>query len=431
MSAAHDAVPDATPTTEPELDVVLVGNDIGSYALARAFHERYRIRPTLVTRVLTGAVQHSSILNYAIPTDTGGREVILAELERIGAERAARGIRPILLANTDSWVSYFTEHADTLTRWYDFPVVPREVLDLISDKISFDEICRELDIPSPRTLIADFRDADHHADDDNTDWILGEFDLPFPVVAKAALSSEYELLQFPGKEKVYKVDTPAELTEILHRVKAAGFRDRFVIQELIPGDDSTVRSITAYMDRSGTATLLATAQVLLQEHTPLLVGNPAAMVTTPYPELMDQAERLLRRVGYHGFANFDVKVDPRDGVAKFFEMNPRIGRNNYYVTAAGANVAEFIVDDLVHGISREPVHVTRQVLYTVLPLRLVRKYLDDEHRDLLRRVSRTGGVHHPMGNRDGWRRLGYRLTSLANHVRKFRQYYPEPTDTGF
>ena len=57
----------------------------------------------------------------------------------------------------------------------------------------------------------------------------------------------------------------------------------------------------------------------------------------------------LGRDGYRGYANFDVKVDPRDGLAKFFEVNPRIGRNNYSVTGAGANVARFVVAVLQQG----------------------------------------------------------------------------------
>lgn len=411
--------------TTPEFDVVLVGNDIGTYAYARAFHERYGVRPTLVTRVLVGAVRDSSLVDYALVPEDAGREGVLAELERLGRRGKERGRPTLLLCNADSWVTFFTEHAEELKQWFEVAILDREILDLVADKIAFDDICRDLDIPTPRTLIADFRDAD------DLDWDPGEFDLPFPVVAKAALSAEYELLQFPGKEKVFKVDTPQQLTEILHRVRDAGFRDRFAIQELIPGDDTTVRSITAYVDSAGEVTLIASAQVLLQEHTPLLVGNPAAMITTPYPEMMEQASRLLRKVGYHGYANFDVKVDPRDGVAKFFEVNPRVGRNNYYVTAAGANIAQFVVADLIEKRRMEPVVVTRQVIYSILPLFLVRKYLNREQRNLLARVKRTGGVHHPLGNRDSLRRTLYRHLSGVKQVPKFRRYYPKQSETGF
>ena len=47
--------------------------------------------------------------------------------------------------------------------------------------------------------------------------------------------------------------------------------------------------------------------------------------------MLAQARTFLAATGYRGFANFDVKVDPRTGVFRFFEVNPRIGRNNYYI----------------------------------------------------------------------------------------------------
>lgn len=409
----------------PDFDVVLIGNDWGTYAYARAFHEQYGVRASLITRALTGAVDHSTLIDYLRVDPSLGVDGVLAELDRYGRAAHERGRRTILLCNSDYYVSVFTENKDMLQRWYEVAIVDRETLDLVADKVSFDDLCRDLDIPSPRTLVADFRDADA------AEWNPGTFDIPFPVVAKPALSSEYELLQFPGKEKVYKVDTAQDLTEILYRVRDAGFRDRFVIQELIPGDDTTMRSITAYVDSHGEVTLMATAQVLLQEHTPLLVGNPAAMITTPYPEMMEQATRLLQRVGYHGFANFDVKVDPRDGVAKFFEVNPRIGRNNYYVTAAGANVAQFVVADLIENRRIEPVVVTREVLYSLVPQLLLRRYLDAEHRSLVARVKKSGGIHHPLDNNDSWQRTRYRVLSKINHIKKFQQHYRKASESGF
>jgi D-aspartate ligase len=202
------------------------------------------------------------------------------------------------------------------------------------------------------------------------------------------------------------------------------------VQELIPGDDTAMRSITAYVDQRGEVSLLATAQVLLQEHQPLAIGNPAAMVTTPYPDLMEQAERLLKHVGYRGFANFDVKVDPRDGVAKFFEVNPRIGRNNYYVTAAGANVAEFITGDLIEGREMDQVVVRNEILYSVLPMFLLRRYLSPELKALVKRVTRKG-VFHPLVTHDSLKRKAYVAAAKANYVKKYAKYYPRPTDSGF
>jgi len=407
-----------------DFDLVMLGTDIGTYALARAFHEHYGVRSTVISRVIGGPIKNSRIIDTIDLGLDAQRSDTLAALEREGRRRKEAGRTTLLLHNADSFARMVTDNAEWLSQWYVMPDVRKDVLDLIADKIEFGRVCTELGIPVPRSLVQDFSGAD--ADD----WEPDEVDLDYPLVAKPAVGAAYEHLVFDGKKKIYKVDSPQHLREIFARVRAAGFRDRFVLQELIPGDDTAMRSITAYVDQSGEVTLLATARVLLQEHTPLALGNPAAMITTPYPELMEQAERLLKHVGYRGFANFDVKVDPRDGVMKFFEMNPRIGRNNFYVTAAGANVAEFVVADLIENRRLEQVVVRNEILYTVLPVPLIRRYLDPELRVLLKRAA-ARGVHHPLKYPDTLWRRGYVALALANQVKKYRDHYPKATDTGF
>jgi D-aspartate ligase len=411
-------------TSEPDFDVVLLGTDIGIYALARAFHERYGLTSTVISRVVAGPINWSSFIETVELGEDAQRADTLAALERVGTERKAAGRTTLLLSNADSFSRMLSEQAEWLSQWYVVPAVDGPVLDMIADKIEFGRVCEELGIPVPRTLVQDFGTAD------DPGWAPDTVDLTFPVVAKPAVGAAYEGLRFEGKNKIYKVDTPEELLDIFARVRGAGFRDRFVVQELIPGDDTAMRSITAYVDQRGEVTLLATAQVLLQEHQPLAIGNPAAMVTTPYPDLMEQAARLLQHVGYRGFANFDVKVDPRDGVAKFFEVNPRIGRNNYYVTAAGANVAEFITGDLIQGRELDQVVVRNEILYSVLPMFLLRRYLSPELKALVKKVTRKG-VFHPLVTHDSLKRKAYVAAAKANYVKKYATYYPRPTDSGF
>lgn len=413
-----------TVNPDPDFDVVLLGTDIGIYGLARAFHERYGIVSTVISRVIAGPIKNSRIIHTIDIGETSERPETLAALEREGKKRKAAGRTTLLLSNADTFSRMISEQAEWLRQWYVVPAVDQDVLDMTADKVEFARVCEELDIPSPRTLTQDFSGADA------ADWEPEAVDLDFPVVAKPAVGAHYEGLKFEGKQKIFLVDTPQRLREIFGLVRGAGFRDRFVVQELIPGDDTAMRSITAYVDSSGEATLLATAQVLLQEHQPLAIGNPAAMVTTPFPELMEQAERFLKHVGYRGFANFDVKLDPRDGVMKFFEMNPRIGRNNYYVTAAGANVAEFITTDLIEKESHEPVVVRNEILYSVLPQPLLRRYLSGEAKAAHARAS-AKGVHHPLVYRDSLWRKAYVAAAKANYFKKYAKYYPKPTDSGF
>lgn len=409
-----------------DLQPVMLGADIGVYGLARAFHEQYAVRSIVVSGAALGPVAHSRIVDNVLVADGHDPRQLVDALLRVA--RTHTGSRLVLLANSDWLVRVVVQHRAELEPHYVVPFLSEDLLDRISDKATFAEIATELGIAVPHTVVQDFADADA------PDWAPVPVDIAYPLIAKAASSADYQDVEFAGKKKVFEIRSADELAALWVSLRDAGFRGRFVVQEMIPGDDTQMRSITAYVDGCGVITLLCSAHVLLEEHTPSGLGNPAAMVVTREDAMLDQARTFLRGVGYIGFANFDVKVDPRDGSFRFFEVNPRIGRNNYYVTAAGANVARFLVEDRVAGREVEPVVVDTAVLYSILPHRLLLRYvLDPALAARVRGLIRAGRVAHPLRYRRdaGVRRRWYAFAAGVNQVRKFRRHYPKVTATGF
>ena len=206
------------------------------------------------------------------------------------------------------------------------------------------------------------------------------------------------------------------------------------MQELIPGDNTQMRSITAYVDSHGEVTLLGSARVLLEDHLPTMIGNPVAMITEQFPKLWEDAKKFLKHTGYRGFANFDVKIDPRDGRSLFFEINPRIGRNSYYMAAGGLNALEPMVYDLVEGKQLKPRTLKNEVLYSLVPFPLLLHYVSDKKvrarlwRLLWERkiVDPTLSKAEPSLSRSLLLH-GQRL----NQYRKFAKYYPKATDTSY
>ncbi len=409
---------------------VAVGGDIGVYALLRAFHEQYGSRSLVLSSVATRAMTDSTFITNVVTPGIDEPETLVAALEKVAAEHP--GARLLLLTNADWYVRAIIEHRERLEKHYLIPFCTLDVLDVVSSKEAFAEVCAELDIPTPRTVAVDVADLTARG---GRSLVAGlEVDLEFPVVAKPSSSAEYHYISFPGKKKIHHVESRAELDELLGHLVDAGYTGTFLVQEFIPGDETQMRSLTAYRDSNGEITLLATGRVLLEEHTPGTLGIPAAILTEPYEDAMEAASRFLDRVGYLGFANFDYKWDSRTGRHVYFEMNPRIGRNNYYVTAAGANPARVLVEDQVHGNRIEPVRATGEVLYTVVPVRLLMRYiLEPGLKSRLKGVVQRKGVVHPLRYRgDGGlkRRLVIELMT-ANFWRKYKQYYPEATETGY
>ena len=284
-------------------------------------------------------------------------------------------------------------------------------------------MCASYGLDAPRSEVVHLAGADP----------IPPTSIDFPLIAKPAESSaEYVALYWKGFKKIYFVQSQIELDQLWRDLRAEGFSRDFLVQELIGGDDTYVDMLTAYVDQNGKPTMFASAQVLLEDHDPKLFGNPVAMITRPMPELWEKVGRMLVDLGWRGFANFDMKRDPKTGRVLFMDFNPRLGCNSYYACAGGINPMRALVNDHVDGIG-EVQRLSRKALYSRAPASLVRRYVaDDALLAEFDQIVRDGLVFDPMRYRAD--SLGSRLMGWAmekNYIRKFARHYPERTDTAF
>lgn len=410
------------------LQPVVLGGDIGAYSLARAFHEAFGVRSIVISGASTGLVRHSRILTHVVEPGIDDPEAIVARLRAVADQHADADL--VVVASADWLVGTLVANKDRLTDRYVVPYVDLPLFERLTDKEEFGALCAQLGIAHPATVVHDVAAG-------------GEPDtsgLVFPVIAKAASSAAFHDVEYEGKKKVHTADTPEELRDLLGRVRDAGYQGAFIIQDYIPGDDSGMRILTCYSDQQGKVRFSAFGHVLLEEHAPGALGNPAGIITQLNPDVVAQATRLLEHVGWTGFANFDLKYDPRDGRYVFFELNPRLGRSQFYITAAGTNAVKFYVHDRLRGLDPEPRAVLgtdapvngdgaldREHLYTVLPGALLLRYLFDPRlKARTRRLLLTRKVTNPLWYRAEWhpKRVAYLLVAQLNHVRKYARHYP-------
>ena len=119
------------------------------------------------------------------------------------------------------------------------------------------------------------------------------------------------------------------LTEVIRQQEIAQERSsrwreiqlamRLVVQDLIPGDDSGMRILTCYCDSTGRMRFAAFGHVLLEEHTPGALGNPAGIITQADPVITemllnfaDQLDRVAPVTFRH--ADLDRGVNLRQSV---------------------------------------------------------------------------------------------------------------------
>ena len=429
--------------------VVGVGGDIGVYAFQRAAHEKHGWQPVVLAPVTTTFMKHSTLVEQVVTPGLHDPDTLVARLNDFAASRPDHEL--VLFTNLDWHVRVIAERrAELDSRWL-IPLCDLGAFDRISSKTAFAAACDAVGVRTPRTVAVVFtHEADAGAGQAAPGTVVAsraideirELGLEYPLIGKPSASADWFSASFPGKLKIHHFTSEAELTEVLDHLSVLNYPSEFLVQEFVPGDETHMRSLTAYRDRNGDVTLLAGGQVLLEEHTPGTLGIPAAIVTGIDDEAFDAARRVLDHTDYYGFANFDYKVSSRDGSRVFFEANPRIGRNNYYVTASGANVADAVARDLLpeHYAAKggepvtEPVTPHGEILYSLVSLRVLLRYiLDPDLKNRLRAAAKRHGVVHPLDYRaDGSlkRRLWVRALRLRL-AQMLRRYYPAPTETGF
>lgn len=429
----------ARPLSEQErFTPVIVGGDIGAYSLARAFHEAYGLTSVVVSRLRGWHVDRSAIIENVSCSDPFDHRALAPVLESI--EQAHPEGRLLLLASADAAVKAVIrvrDETDALGPRWITPYVDLERFRAGTEKQNFTQLCERLGVDHPATRVIDLaQELPPTAD---------ELDVPFsfPVIAKPAEVSEWKKASFAGKQKVHTVDSAQELLDLLRAIRGAGYRESIIVQDRIPGDDQNMRILTCYCDADSTVRFASFGRTLLEEHSPGAIGNPAAIITAVDRDVVAQAQRLCRELGWTGYANFDLKFDPRDGRTKFFELNPRLGRSNYYVTAGGHNPVTWYVDEHLRGSlpAEGPgsgvgpdgiVQDQPEVLYSVVPTALVRRYTTlPDARAQLRRALRGGPVRNPLFYRGVEKDLRRRATAIAamlNYVRKFQRYYRPERD---
>ena len=411
------------PPVASVLDVrpVILGGDITAYTLVRTFHAAYGVRPLVVNMTRGGPVGLSRLCDHEFVDGFEDPEVFVETLARVGREHGGPDRPPLLLIAAGDWyVRMIIEHKDRLAEWFTIPYIDLGLLDRIVRKDVFYGILDEVGVPYPATVVLDMS-----ADAGEEDGLPFEF----PVVAKPADSSLYHYSDFDGKKKVYICEDAAELADTLRRVRASSYDGNFLLQEFVPGDDTNMRVLTCYSDREGTVRFGSVGHVLLEEHHPLAIGNPCVIITTEVDEVIEQATRFLEHIGYVGFSNFDLKYDRRDGTYKFFEINVRLGRSNFYVTAGGHNVSEWYVRDWVREEPMEGLEIARgEHLFAFVPKYVVKHYVLDE----ALRDKALGLMTDTCASDPNWyapdltlKRRAYNAVYHLNQVRKFRAYFTD------
>lgn len=364
---------------------VVLGTGLNAYSVARSLHEAYGVRTLSLGRAPLPDTQHSRLLEVRTNRGLDTAAVLLSELRKVAEEFPDRP--KVLFPLIELYATLVMEIRDELGPDFLIPLLSADVANQLMDKTDFYRTCAQLGVLHPQTVVVS---------PGSVDAVGTGLPFPYPVILKPSNTDIYPRLTFPEKQKVYVVETEAELQSIAERIFASGYDDDLIIQEYLAGDESVMRVVNTYSDRNGTMKVLSAGQVVLTERDPRAVGNYNAIASIIDDNLTATVRRLLDGTGYVGLANFDVMVDSATGQSKLLEVNLRVGASSYYTTAAGANIAQAVVEDLVYG--REiPEEVTiRTRLWVHVPYLVALLFAPKSLRRLTRRAARNGGSVHTL-----------------------------------
>ena len=399
--------------TEREFIPVMLGGDINTYSVSRAFYEKYNVKCHVFGKYPTGPSYGSRIIEYEADPRIETDEYFVKRMNGFASEHKDKTI--ILVGCGDSYVALCSKHKNELAENIITPYIDYDLMHSLQMKETFYGLCDKWGIDYPGTVIYDRSMGDDF-----------EMNFPYPVIMKPSNGIQYWEHPFDTQKKVYTIHDHAEMISVLNDIYGAGYTDKMIIQDMIPGNDEYMRVLTSYSDHNGKVKMMCLGHVLLEEHTPHGLGNHALIITEPNKELMDRVKNLLESMNYVGFSNFDIKYDTRDGQFKFFEINTRQGRSNFYVTGSGFNVAEYITEDFFYGKDLPLKYAGEEHLWTVVPKGVALKYVKDPGlKARMKKLWSSGEVVNPVFLKGDSKpdRMYRMIRTYFSHYVKFRKYY--------
>ncbi len=229
----------------------------------------------------------------------------------------------LIIPMGDASAYFLSREKENVEQQYNTPcaVETYSTFELANDKQKLMEVCEKYDIVHPKT-----RELVMETMDDVADYV------GFPAMIKPNLSA--------GAKGIVKVENKDELY-IKYPLITAEF-GRCTLQQFVEQPDYYY-NVMLFRRRDGETA--ASTIIKIRRFFPLKGGTSCYSETVEHPFLLEQCERCLEKLNWHGFADFDVLEDKVSGELKIIEINPRVPSSLQASFAAGVNFAKIFVDE--------------------------------------------------------------------------------------
>lgn len=282
---------------------VVIGGDYQGLAIARSLGRRGV--PVVILDDERAIGRYSRFVERFVRVpQLRTEEATVGALLELARRHGLRGW--VIFPTREETVCALARNRERLLDIYRVPTPPWDTVRWAWDKRNTYRLAAELGVATPRS------------------WSLrGEDDLSAvdggpPYVVKPAIKERF--LYATGR-KAWRADSREQLEQLVRAAAGIIGAGEVIVQELIPGGGEAQFSFCAFF-KDGRARASMTAQRLRQH--PMDFGRASTYVRTVAERgLAEPSERLLRAISYYGLAELEFKRDPRDGIPKLLDFNPR------------------------------------------------------------------------------------------------------------
>lgn len=401
-----------------ETKVLIIGTDINAYYMSRCYHEITGKKADIIGN---RAIPYTSISNPIIVNDFNNKENFKKALIKYGEKNKEYNI--LLIATSDLYVKMVSEEKGLLEKYYVFNYPDIELVNNLLIKEKFYSIYENMGLDMPKTYI-------YPCNKNESIQKIKDYFKEYPIIIKPSDGVEYHKLDGEGLAKVYKANSEEELEKIIKKIENAGYNKNLIIQEFIPGDDSALFDSIFYVGKDKKAKLATFAQIGLQEHTPTGIGNCTVLVNGYdehgyNEEIVYKLKDFIEKIGYQGFAEFDIKYDYRDNKYKVLEINPRQSRSGYYLTACGYNLVKYLIDDLINNKEMKFEIIKNKYILSFVPKKIIKKYIKNEKlKKEIKKLIKNKKIVNPLKYKEDkkFKRKLYLLYRDINYLKKYKKY---------
>lgn len=403
---------------------IILGSDINVYGMARSFNEAYGIHVHALADSQLAATRYSKIvdveLHHGFSADPEFIKIMRQKMKQYKDHK-----EPVILISCgDGYTQLLAKHKEELSKVFVVPYIDYDLVEKLISKEGFYQVADKYGLPYPATKI--ITEDDYKKEN----YLTIPFD--YPVELKPADPVSWLNVQFEGRKKDFTIHDEGELADVVKKIYTHGYKADLILQDFIPGDDSNMRVLNAYVGKDHRVKMMCLGHPLLEDPTPQSIGNYMAILPEYNQKLYDTVQAFLEKINYTGMANFDIKYDVRDGQYKFFEINLRQGRASFYVTLNGYNLAKWFVDDYVEDNlgDKETVYANKlqsqHKLWLGVPARIFKEYAYDnqykQEAEKLLSADRWGTTVFYNKDRSFKRWLLMRYM-FHNYYARYKKYY--------